>query len=195
MARTPNQARPEELLEAIAAYVAENGLSDLSLRPLARAVGSSPRVLLYYFGSREKLIAKVFEVARQRQQNWVRAMQGATLHEACLQIWRRMTRPAELPWFQLFFEAYGLAIRQPDAHNEFLRHALEDWISKIAQILEPSGCSREDAQSLATALLAGFRGFMLDYCATRERARVERAFVFWARALEAEIGKSLGAPK
>ena len=51
MTRTADAQRRAELLDAIEAYVFANGLSDLSLRPLAAAVGSRPRVLLYYFGS------------------------------------------------------------------------------------------------------------------------------------------------
>jgi AcrR family transcriptional regulator len=49
MARTVDPQRRTDLLDRIVDYVAENGLSELQLRPLAKAVGSSPRVLLYYF--------------------------------------------------------------------------------------------------------------------------------------------------
>src|ERR1700721_1277071 len=67
MSRTANKKRPEELREAILEYLIEHGVSDLSLRPLAKAVGTSPRVLLYYFGSREKMLAMLFEDIRQQQ--------------------------------------------------------------------------------------------------------------------------------
>lgn len=61
MARTVDEARPGELLDAIVAYIAKNGVAELSLRPLAKAVGSSPRVLLYYFGSKEDLLAQAIK--------------------------------------------------------------------------------------------------------------------------------------
>ena len=57
MARTADEQKRVDLLERIVDYVMANGLSDLSLRPLADAVGTSPRVLLYYFTSKEELIA------------------------------------------------------------------------------------------------------------------------------------------
>ncbi|MGZ3497051.1 MAG: hypothetical protein ACXVAK_05765 [Vulcanimicrobiaceae bacterium] len=57
MARTVDEQHRSELLELIVAYVLDNGIADLSLRPLARAVGASPRVRLYYFKSKEVLIA------------------------------------------------------------------------------------------------------------------------------------------
>src|SRR5919197_617954 len=57
-------ARKAELLEAAYRYVLEHGLGDMSLRPLAAAVGSSPRVLLFLFGSKEGLIREL--IARSR---------------------------------------------------------------------------------------------------------------------------------
>src|ERR1700684_3811536 len=66
MARAADERRAD-LLERITDYVAENGLADLSLRPLADAVESSPRVLLYYFTSKEDLIGEVLAQLRARQ--------------------------------------------------------------------------------------------------------------------------------
>ncbi len=54
MSRTPDDAHRTQLLNTIVAYVLKHGVATLSLRPLAKAVGSSPRVLLYYFGSKEE---------------------------------------------------------------------------------------------------------------------------------------------
>ena len=48
--------RRQELLELAYEYVLEHGVGDLSLRPLAAAVNSSPRVLLFLFGSKAELI-------------------------------------------------------------------------------------------------------------------------------------------
>jgi len=45
--------RQDELLELAYRYVLAHGLADMSLRPLARAIGSSPRVLLYLYGSKD----------------------------------------------------------------------------------------------------------------------------------------------
>jgi len=67
MGRVANKQRPEELRRAIVNYLLEHGLSDLSLRPLAKAVGSSPRVLLYYFGSRVWLVSNSLADIRREQ--------------------------------------------------------------------------------------------------------------------------------
>lgn len=184
MPRTVNDRRPDELLDAIVDYVAEHGLSDLSLRPLAKQVGSSPRILLYYFGSKEELISKIFARIRVQQQKWLDTAEESTLSETCLRVWRRMIRPEALSWFRLFFEAYGQALQQPKEHKTFLRNVTEDWIHPLSRSFEQSGCSREFAQTMSTVVLAGFRGFMLDYCATRDLARIQKALDCWARALD-----------
>ncbi len=67
MGRPKDLDRRVELLNAVTEYVLEHGLADLSLRPLARAVGTSARILLYHFGSKETLIASVLREARERE--------------------------------------------------------------------------------------------------------------------------------
>ena len=57
-------ARREELLERAYGYALEHGLASLSLRPLAEAIGSSPRVLLFLFGSKDGLVRALLERAR-----------------------------------------------------------------------------------------------------------------------------------
>lgn len=46
----------ETLLPQLAAYVLAHGFSDASLRPMAKAAGTSDRMLLYHFGSKQKLM-------------------------------------------------------------------------------------------------------------------------------------------
>jgi AcrR family transcriptional regulator len=60
---TPSNRRTE-LLERAYQYSLEHGLADLSLRPLAATIGSSPRVLLFLFGSKEGLIRALLARAR-----------------------------------------------------------------------------------------------------------------------------------
>ena len=55
MAERPTSGRKAELLDRAYAYVLEHGLADMSLRPLATAIGSSPRVLLFLFESKDNL--------------------------------------------------------------------------------------------------------------------------------------------
>ena len=49
----------ETLLPAMAAHVLEHGLGGASLRPLAKAAGTSDRMLIYHFGNKETLITEL----------------------------------------------------------------------------------------------------------------------------------------
>ncbi len=190
MSRSVNEKRPEELRDAIVKYLTRHGLADLSLRPLAKAVGSSPRVLLYYFGSKEKMVVKVLSELRQRQRTGYGQIQAASFAEACQIIWKHMSAPDSEPLFRLFFEAYGMALRHPQRYKVFLHDTIEDWLRFIADPLCREGYERREARAFATVVLAGLRGFMLDYCSTRDRKRLNRAVGLWLRTLDSMLPES-----
>lgn len=184
MGRTANEKRPEELCNAIVRYLVKHGLADLSLRPLAKAVGLSPRVLLYYFGSKEKMVIKVLaEVRRQQRANYAR-VKGTSFADECLTVWQHMSAPDSEPHFRLYFEAYGMALRRPRLYKDFLHHTVEDWLQLIADELRREGYKRAEARAIATVVVAGLRGFMLDFCTTGDRKRLDRAVSLWLRALD-----------
>lgn len=58
--------RRTALLDRLADHVLAHGLSASSLRPLAKAAGTSDRMLLYYFPDKDALIAAVLEVVAAR---------------------------------------------------------------------------------------------------------------------------------
>ena len=184
MSRTVNQQRPTELRSAIIQYLVKHGIADLSLRPLAKAVGSSPRVLLYYFGSKEKMVIKLLAEIRDRQRVTYDQMTAASFEQACRAIWKHMSAPESEPLFRLFFEAYGLALRHPRRYQDFLNSTVGEWLKFVAAPLVREGYKRKQARAFATLILAGLRGFMLDYCATGDRKRLDRAVELWLRTLD-----------
>lgn len=187
MVRIAGQQRPEELLDAVVGYISKNGVAELSLRPLAKAVHSSPRVLLYYFGSKEELVAKAIRRLRERQRASFGKMRAARYErpsDACLAIWRQMSAPESESAFRLSLEIYALALRHPRQFADFLRSSVEDWLEFLSEPLLRKGHSKAEARAFATVVIAGFRGFMLDYCASHERQRVDRAVELWLKALD-----------
>jgi AcrR family transcriptional regulator len=186
MARGADERRTE-LLERITDYVAANGLSELSLRPLAKVLESSPRVLLYYFTSKEDLIGEVLAQLRARQRDVFATLprEAASYAQTVRAAWKLMSAPEHEHVFRLFFEVYGLALQARDRYAEFLRGAVDDWIAYLAASKLDDGYTRRDARAIATVLLAGYRGFLLDLLATRERARIDRAVELWILALDA----------
>lgn len=196
MTRTANKERPVELLDAIVTYIAANGVAELSLRPLAKAVGSSPRVLLYYFGSKENLVAEAIRRMRERQRETFARMRRAR-HErpsdACRAIWRHMSSPDSEVAFRLSLEMFAMALRHPKRFSEFLISSVEDWLQFLSEPLTRAGVPLAEARAFATVIIAGFRGFMLDYSASHDRKRVNRAVERWIRSLDSIAPRRKGS--
>ena len=188
MARKIDAERRAALLDAVANHLGEHGMADLSLRPLARAVGSSPRVLLYYFGSKEEMVVRALGRLRERQRvtyQRLKELPYQTPSEAGRAIWRHMSSPTNARLFRMSLEILVTALRQPDQFDEYLRASIEDWLGFLAPPLVRQGYSEVEARSQATVVVAGFRGFLLDYLASHDQERVDRAVELWLGALDA----------
>jgi AcrR family transcriptional regulator len=187
MSRPINEKRPEELRDGIVEYLITHGLHNLSLRPLAKALGCTPRVLLYHFGSKEKMVIEVLAQIRQRQRATYGGVEGATFAKGCQTIWTHMSAPNSEPLFRLFFETYGIALRHPRLYKAFLHDTIEDWLQLVTGELAGARQQRRQARAIATIVLAGLRGFMLDFCTTHDRERVELAVRLWLRSLDSML--------
>lgn len=160
--------RREYLLEAAYHYVLEHGLSDLSLRPLAQAIGSSPRVLLFVFESKDNLVRTLLARARQDELDVLEpiraaAAQGAILQEeVALVIWDWLANPRHRGLLTLWLEAYARSLTIASGPlAEFGRQSVADWLPLLIGPAEP------------TVLLALLRGGMLDLLATGDHARID----------------------
>jgi len=177
----PDTARPasprrDELLEAAYGYVLDHGLGDLSLRPLAAAIGSSPRVLLYLFGSKAGLVRALLARARDDELALLAraAPGGGDLDAVVRTTWRWLAAPEHRRLLALWVEAYAASLVQPAGPlGDFARATVEDWLAILAAA--PGAGGDPAAPTLALAVL---RGALLDLLATgdveRTTAAVER---------------------
>lgn len=180
--RAPS-ARQEELLERAYRYVLAHGLADMSLRPLAKDVGSSPRVLLYLFGSKDGLIRALLDRARQDELAAIDAFgadlqpaQPAELAEAAQQVWRWLADPAHRRLLGLWVEAYGRSLADPGGPwADFAAQTVQDWLDLLATRQPPAVRSSAAGAGQRTAVLAVLRGAMLDLLASGDTARTSRA--------------------
>jgi AcrR family transcriptional regulator len=172
MGRTSDKALRVQLLESAVDYVSKHGLADLSLRPLAAALGSSPSLLLYHFGSKEGLLVAIIRAGRARQHAAMRNVElsGKSERDAARLLWRSWSGPAWRPMTRLFFEVYALALQTPSRFPGFLDEAVGDWVTALMD-----GDDSPRARSRATLMLAAFRGLLLDLCASNDKARVDAA--------------------
>jgi AcrR family transcriptional regulator len=182
------------LLTALVDYILEHGMADLSLRPAAAAIGTSPRMLLYYFNSKEELLTAAIAQAREREmrmfarevQKWGEASPAHVFRR----IWNWYSAERRAPYLRFFFEVYGLALQNPAKFPEFLRTVGSDFLAFTEEGLVARGFSRRDARALASLSMASIRGLLMDLMTTGERARVDAA----ARLAEAHLEAALLGP-
>ena len=175
MARPPS-ARREELLGASYEFVLENGLADLSLRPLSRAIGSSPRVLLYLFGSKEGLVRELLARARLDELAALEDVAGEGLDATVGRLWEWLSAPAHRRLLVLWLEAYARSLVEPDGPwAGYARQTVEDWLEVLARAQPARERRTRAGLARRTAALALLRGAMLDLLATGDEQRISRA--------------------
>lgn len=191
MGSRPDPERRAELLDGAIDYVHEHGLADLSLRPLAQSVGTSARMLLYHFGSKEQLIAEALDGVRRRQhvqvEKWLSNSTPRDFVGLLRRFWEWSTAAETESYGRLFFEAYGMTLIDSARLPGFLDSAVSEWLSVMCTALTDAGLPRESAEDFATGALALHRGLLMDLLATGDRSRVERAHARMLVALERDL--------
>jgi AcrR family transcriptional regulator len=167
-----SQAR-ERLLAAAVGHALDAGIADLSLRQLAAAIGTSHRMLLYHFGSREGLLVAVTQAVEDQQRAAVLGS-GITPQDA-RRTWERLSDPQLWPQERLFFELYAYALRGRPGTEGFLDGIVGSWVAPIADALVKAGADERSARADARLGVAVVRGLLLDLLATEDRAGVTEA--------------------
>ncbi len=168
----------ETLLEGAIGYVAQNGITDLSLRRLAGALGTSHRMLIHHFGSKEGLWVAIVHAVEARQRAVLADLVPAAdvpVAEAMRAWWRHISDPSLWPNERLFFELYGQAIQGRPHTVEMLEGIIEDWLEPAVEINMAYGLSRGQARAHARLGIAVTRGLLLDLVATRDVEAVDAA--------------------
>jgi AcrR family transcriptional regulator len=169
-------ARARTLLDAAYGYVLEHGLADLSLRPLAAAIGSSPRVLLFLFGSKEGLVRALLGRARADELDVLERVRqaGGTggLGSAAEAVWTWLAAAEHRALLTLWLEGYARSVVDPEgAWAGFATATVHDWLA----VLEGAAGADDGDATDRTLLLAVLRGALLDLLATGDVDRVSAA--------------------
>ncbi|MGW0080913.1 TetR/AcrR family transcriptional regulator [Streptomyces sp. NPDC003393] len=186
---TAPSARQTELLEAAYTYVLDHGLADLSLRPLASAIGSSPRVLMFLFGNKDGLVRALLARARtdeltildRLRQPGQAGQPGGTgqaigLVPAAARVWEWLSAEEHRPLLRLWAEAYARSLVEPDgAWAGFARATVDDWLAVLAACQPLPERDSETGAVRRTLALAVLRGALLDLLASDDEPRVSAA--------------------
>ena len=168
-------ARKEEIIEGLIGYLFEHGPAGLSLRPMASSIGTSARLLIFHFGSKDGLMVEVLEEVQSRLQRSLSGFIGLPLQAgrpAPLRLfWDWAIADSNLPYLRLMYELQMLAAKKPKQFGKLLKLNSMSWLDLVRAALPQSLRSAH-----AVTLFCGvFDGLFLEFLLTGDRERTTRA--------------------
>jgi AcrR family transcriptional regulator len=178
--------RRKELLDSIVDTMLKNGVADLSLRPLAEAVGTSARLLIYHFDTKENLLVCALDEVRLRIATSLRALPdrkpSGPLKDSLLRFWTWATAEENQNYFRLLFEVDGLCM------YDQLRFSKESRLDSTAVWLKFMGdtlAMDKAAVARATLVIAAITGLLQEFLSTGDNERTSAALSTLIAALSA----------
>src|SRR4051794_7292389 len=168
--------RRDDLLRRVVKSAAEGGLTRRSLRDLAAQVGTSHRMLIHHFGSREGLLTAVVE-AVERDQNDRLGELPDDAAEALRVTWRRTSVPSLWPIERLFYECYARGAQGEPPFDRLVPKLVEQTLAAVSTRPDVAD---DEGRAGARLGLAVIRGLLLDLVATGDRKATSRALELYA---------------
>lgn len=155
--------RRETLLEAVTGHVLEHGLIDLTLRPLAAAIGTSDRMLIYHFGSRDALVsAVVARVGELSSAELDRLEPAPSVRAGVRRLWTAYQEEPLCACTSVYLQATatGLIGREPYLTDVRLSNA--EWSRALSGYLVRCGAPPRRVRRITALVDPALFGFYLD---------------------------------
>lgn len=189
MARLVDVDHRVQLLDAVVRYLAEHGLANVSLRPMARQLGVSVNALVHHFGSKDDLIVAALRrtetVQKDVEAQWLERRPELSQADLLRAWWRWITAtPQNLAVVRLGIEAAALDATVTGLPRQVRGDQIGIWRANIEQRLLAEGVEQSTATIEASLAKAMFTGLVVDLLATGHRARLTRALELGLERLE-----------
>ncbi|MEY4339349.1 MAG: hypothetical protein RLZ14_1199 [Actinomycetota bacterium] len=188
MARTPDLERRQELLDRIVLYLADNGLAQATLRPMAAALDVSINRLVHHFGSKEELVAAALQRALEQQievqNHWIARNPNITIVDLYRRWWRWINESEQhLALVRLNYEAAALDTKITGLAGDVRADQIGVWRHDAEVNIGRQVASSERAALEASLAKATFTGLVMDLLATGDRRRLNGVFAEFLRRL------------
>ena len=192
MGRLPDVERRHELLDGVVAYLAEHGLADLSLRPMAQSIGVSVNGLVHHFGAKDDIVIAALRRAVEQQTEvqvrWLERHPALSQSDLLRRWWRWINAsPANLALVRLGIEAAALDATESGLPGAVRADQISLWRTNIEQRLVAEGVPVGDAAIEASLVKAMFTGLVVDLLATGQRRRLTEALEVGLARLDALV--------
>jgi len=155
-------SRRAQLADEIADIVLQDGIGVLGLRGMAARVGTSDRMLIYYFGTKDQLIIEVLERVSRKLTALLTAFSqeprvspGQYLERALLMA----KDPVVAPFMRLWTDVVARGARGEKPYDQVGPALVQSWVDWIQTRLEPAADGRNAER--AAALLSIVEGVTL----------------------------------
>jgi len=171
------------LLENLIAYLVKRGVADVSLRPMAAAVGTSARLLIFHFGTKEQLLLEVLDEMQARLQRSLSHLSDESRppRSAPLRLfWDWAMKEANFAQLRVLYQLHILAAQDHKTYGRYLKRNSLNWLESVQALLKPS----QRSPALATLIVAVFDGLFIEVMSTGDRRRASAAiddFIAMAR--------------
>ncbi len=190
--RATSSPERERLLNLVVDLILRDGVIDLSLSAISRSIGSSNRMLLYYFTSKEELLDEAAAVGYQRFPRlgsmFERMAQPGPLRERLDTAWEDIAAPENRPYLALYFQRFGIAMRDREQWHDAIDRSTHHWAEDLAAILVADGIPSREAVVASTQIVAVWRGLQLALLASADEALVRVACRTAMRGALAQAG-------
>ncbi len=178
-------SRKDVLLDKLIAYLAKHGIADLSLRPMAAAAGTSARLLIFHFGSKEKLLEEVLgEMQARLQASFVVMVKGPRKGSLLRAFWDWALTEPNHAMLRLLYQLHMLAVQSPRTYGRYLKGNSLDWLALIQDALP----KEQRDPKFATLLGAVFDGLFIEYMSSGDRRRTTDTLDSFIRMAQAHMG-------
>lgn len=170
----------EELLATAGTILARTGVVDTSLRELASQMGTSARMLVYYFGTKEQLM---LEVLNRQQRAAIPETENLDLPESiaahrewCFEDWYECTRGERRDSLRIVLQIFGAACGVDSPYREYTWDTLSLLTRNSKARLIALGMPDHVAETRSRIALAAFQGFIIEFFTAPDPAFVDDTF-------------------
>lgn len=181
MSRPTQPQKKEELLEQCLAAAIEAGALDSSINAIARKIGTSGRMLVYHFGSKQELERQLIGRLETRLREKLWSLQGvslgetASLAESLLEMWSHLTSPEMHGLLKLTMELNQRAIQGDSETQHFLEQESQKWVKSLFDLTND--------KTTALSIFHVFQGAILDFLTTGNAQRGQQSIQAFTETL------------
>lgn len=175
MARPTDLEKRQEILDGVLRYIAQQGLDELSLRPLAAELGTSARMLVYYFGSKEQMLIQALQAYRPNMDAlFSDVTDAAMLRQRLRTFYNASLDGDEGQSVRVLLQILGAACASETAFADYAQSTIHAFVRTLERILAATPGVNEPV-AVATILVSALRGIVQDNLITGDAERASEA--------------------